>query len=187
MVCLPKPYSNDLNGGYLLNDDKYQEGLFIDKHAYKLESTISKDSDIFDMVNNISSTPFKINKDVLDYINTKGEEQGLIIDIRIEHELEKLKVLRPVQRRKLASYNSKKVLQETILGIAEFYSNFDKFYFPVRLDQRGRLYCVPSYLSYQSNELYKSLLIFDEPGILLKTDKCGIMYLLSYGVNCFGG
>ena len=89
------------------------------------------------MVNNIASTPFNINKDVLEYINTKGEEQNLIIDIGVEHELEKLTDLKPSQKRKLASYNSKKVLQETILGLAEFYSNFDKFYFPVRIDHRG--------------------------------------------------
>ena len=137
MVCLPKPYSNELKGGYLLNDDKYEESLLIDKHAYKLQSIIDKDSSIFDMVNNIASTPFKINKDVLEYINTKGEEQNLIIDIGVEYELEKLTDLKPSQKRKLASYNSKKVLQETILGLAEFYSNLDKFYFPVRIDQRG--------------------------------------------------
>lgn len=158
MVIIPKPYSHNKLGGYLLNDDKYADGLIIDKHGYKYNSTIAKKNHIYDMVNSISSRPFKINKSVLDYINLKGVEQNLIIDVSAEHELEKLEVLKPLQKRKLVSYNSTKLLQETILGIVEFYSNFDRFYFPVRLDQRGRLYCTPNYFNYQSNELAKSLL-----------------------------
>ncbi len=73
-----------------------------------------------------------MNRDVLDYINLKGIEQGLNIDPDQEHALDKLQGLRPHLKRKLASHNCKKILQETILCIVDFYSNFNKLYFPVR-------------------------------------------------------
>ena len=62
------------------------------------------------------------------------------------------------------------MLQETTLGLAEFYRKFSKIYFPIRLDQRGRLYCSPAYLKYQSNELSKALVLFAYPGIINKNN-----------------
>lgn len=84
------------------------------------------------------------------------------------------------------SHNSKLVLQETILGLAEFYSRFSTIYFPVRLDQRGRLYCTSNYLNYQSNELSKALILFAKPGVINKKDMSSINYLKAYGANCYG-
>ena len=82
---------------------------------------------------------------------------------------------------------SKIILQETVLGLAEFYSRFNEIYFPVRLDQRGRLYCSPAYLNYQSNDLAKALLLFAIPGIIKRDDKQAVKYLKAYGANCYGG
>src|SRR3989337_3679223 len=65
MVCTPKPYSSDSLGGYLLNDEKYIESIFIDKRGYAFSSELDNKNDIYDMVNKMSSTPFKVNKDVL--------------------------------------------------------------------------------------------------------------------------
>lgn len=79
------------------------------------------------------------------------------------------------------------MLQETILGLALFYKNYSDIYFPVRLDQRGRLYCNPSFLNYQSNELSKALLLFSNPGVLHKIDMSSIKYLKVYRANCYGG
>ena len=38
----------------------------------------------------------------------------------------------------------------------------EDIYFPTFLDFRGRIYPTPNYLSYQSNDLARSLLIFKE-------------------------
>jgi DNA-directed RNA polymerase len=188
MVCLPKDYTRENKGGYLLNSDKYTEDIFIEKVAYKQCSQLKTD-EIYGMVNKISSTPYKVNTELLNYINMKGVEQGLIMDYNSNHELELLdrNILKPFQKRKLASYNSHIILQETILGIADLYKNFPKFYFPFRLDQRGRVYCTSNYFNYQSNGLAKSLLLFADPSKIKKTDTESIEYLISYGVNCFGG
>ena len=187
MVCIPKPYTSTSVGGYLFNDEKYFEGLFIDKKGYQCTSVLSNHNNIYDMVNKMNSTPFKINTDLLNYLNLKGIEQDLIMDPNSVHLYQELDNLKAFQKKKLASFNSKKILQETILGIADLYGNFSKFYFPVRLDQRGRLYCMPNYFNYQSNELSKALLLFGDPSVINKTDKECIDYLVSYEVNCFGG
>lgn len=188
MICPPKPYQENALGGYLLNDDRFADELFIAKKAYALTSELAMDNKIiFNMINNISKTPYKINIPLLDYINNEGAKHNFLIDPRVKHKFADLENKTKYQQSQLASYNSKVILQETILGIANFYSKFSKIYFPLRLDQRGRLYCSPSYLNYQANELSKALLLFAEPGIIKRNNTTSINYLKCYGANCYGG
>lgn len=186
MVCPPKIYTSTSLGGYCLNDEKFADQMFIEKKAYALKSELTG-SKLYSLVNDISNTPFKINQPLLDYINTESDIHNLLIDINAKHKYEDLEKMTKYQKSSLASHKSKVVLQETILGLAEFYSNFSKIYFPVRLDQRGRLYCSPSYLNYQSNELSKALILFAEPGIIRKENMSSMIYLNAYGVNCYCG
>jgi DNA-directed RNA polymerase len=85
MICLPKPYAKDLLGGYLNNDVRFSEGLVIDKKAYIDASEISTDNRVYSLINNINSTPFKINKDLLDYISSHGLKHNLLMDPFAEH------------------------------------------------------------------------------------------------------
>lgn len=186
MVCPPKPYSKDTLAGYLLNDDKFSEKLLIDKKAYAKCSVLSGDK-IYCMVNNISKTPFKINKTLLDYINNEGNKHNLLMDPDVRHQFEDLEKRNKYPRGILASYKSKIILQQTILGLADLFSSFSYIYFPVRMDQRGRVYCTPSYLNYQANELSKALLLFAEPGFVDRNDSIAISYLKIYAANCFAG
>ena len=187
MICPPKAYGPNTLGGYLLNDEKFSDGLLVEKKAYALTSELSQENKVYSLVNNISSIPFKINTDLLDYIKGKGAKHDLLIDPYTKHKFEDIEKKTRYQQSVYASHNSKVVLQETILDIAEFYRKFSKIYFPVRLDQRGRLYCTPSYLNYQSNELSKSLLLFAEPGVINKNNTQSVIYLKAYGANCYGG
>ena len=187
MICPPKPYEFDLLGSYLLNDVKFTEELFIEKKAYALGSVVSGNNNIFSMVNNISRIPFKINQPLLDYINNEVTKHNLLIDPYVKHKFDDLEKRSKYKKSVLASHNSKIILQETILGISEFYRRFSKIYFPIRLDQRDRLYCTPSYLNYQSNDLSKALLLFADPGIINKKDMESVIYLKAYGANCYGG
>lgn len=52
-------------------------------------------------VNSISSTPYKINIDLLNYLNLKGVELGLLMDPNIEDEYDKLDTLTRSQKRVL--------------------------------------------------------------------------------------
>nr|YP_009543520.1 DNA-dependent RNA polymerase [Coniothyrium glycines]AYU74410.1 DNA-dependent RNA polymerase [Coniothyrium glycines] len=187
MIVKPKPYNNGVEGGYLLNGEKYHEDLFIQKKGYGINSELSKSTKIYDMINKINATPFIVNRSVLNFLLEKGSEFNLLINPLDKHKFSEIKKRTKYQDSKLKSHNSKIILQENILGIAEFFSKFSQIYFPVRLDQRGRLYCSPNFFNYQSNELSKALILFANPGIVRKDDFQSIAYLKAYGSNCFGG
>jgi DNA-directed RNA polymerase len=68
MIVSPKPYSKNIQGGYLLNNDQFSEDLFIEKKGYGVKSQLSDNTYIYDMINKINNTPFKINTVLLDYI-----------------------------------------------------------------------------------------------------------------------
>jgi DNA-directed RNA polymerase len=184
MLVKPKEYSKTKVGGYLLNDVNYHEELIINKSIIKYKTSVEEDNSVYDFVNRITATPFKINVELLEYIILN--KHNLLLDPRKPHKFEDLDKRTKYQQTLYSSYKSKVNLQETILGLAEFYGKFSSIYFPVRMDQRGRIYCTSTYLNYQSTELAKSLLLFVKPGIIHKKDLSKVKYLEFYGVNCFG-
>ena len=184
MIVEPKPYTSKELGGYLLNDVEKTESLLINKANYKQNSDIVKVNIIYDMVNNINKTSYKINKEVLEFIEEYGVDYGLIEDVNQKHSLEDIK--RNKRQDKIyRAYKSKIILEQNILGVANTFAN-KSIYFPVRLDQRGRIYCEPLYFNYQSSELAKSLISFTFPGIINRKDTNAIEYFKAYGANCFG-
>lgn len=194
MIIKPSNYSRtyrdgkvkELLGGYLLNDEKYMDPLIIPKWNFGKPTLIKDENLVYDLVNNINSVAFKINKDVLDFIASYGSRYGLIIDSSYTHPLSAKDKLSKQEFTELSSFLSKKSLQDNILAIADMYSNLHEFFLPTRLDSRGRLYCISEYLNYQSTELAKSLLLFAESERIYKYDKVSINYLKAYGANCFG-
>lgn len=68
MVCPPKDYGFNSKGGYLLNDVKYHEPLIIKKSALATNSIIEPSNIIFNMVNSMGKTPFRINKTLLEFL-----------------------------------------------------------------------------------------------------------------------
>ena len=190
MIVKPQNYhrvgGKEMLGGYLLNNEKYMDPLIIHKWNFKKPTLIKDDNLVYDLVNNINSVGFKINKDVLNFINTYGSRYNLLISPSYEHPLTKKNKLTKAEFVELSSFLSKRNLQDNILSIAEIYSNVHEFFIPTRLDFRGRLYCISEYLNYQSTELAKSLLLFSKSEKLFKYDKTGIDYLKAYGANCFG-
>lgn len=185
MIVVPKLYKVNQLGGYLLNDVEVTSKLLIDKANYKIFSRIDKENIIYDMVNNINATPYKINKEVLSFILEYGVMYDIIMDINKKHEYSDIKRTKR-QDRIYRSHMSKIILEQNILGIATTYKNVPNMYFPVRLDQRGRVYCEPNYLNYQSNELAKSLISFVHPGKIKRNDNVAISYFKAYGAICYG-
>ena len=60
-------YSTFRWGGYLLNDIEFDTPLIIHNVELKKDSVISHNNILYDMVNNISSVPYKFNNPVLDF------------------------------------------------------------------------------------------------------------------------
>lgn len=96
IIVKPNRYSRRHVGGYLLNGEEYHDQLFIDKKGYKEGSELASDNKVYDMINSISNTPFRINKGVLDFLDEYGEEYGLILNPDVEHKfvgIEKKKII----------------------------------------------------------------------------------------------
>jgi DNA-directed RNA polymerase len=129
MIVKPKNFNSDSLGGYLLNDVRYQEDLIIHKYSIKDKSQIKENNIIYDMIIKISAVPYKINIKLLDFLIT--DKHKLLIDSNLVADQENnLENMSKYQLNKFKSLKSKFNLQETILGIAEFYKSYNNIYFP---------------------------------------------------------
>jgi DNA-directed RNA polymerase len=191
MIVPPKLYGPCVNnkkvlGGFLLNNVELNNSLIIPNYELKLQSSILKDNIIYNMVNYLSNVSYKINTQVLNFILDYDKKFNLLIDMETKHPLELKDKLKKNEVKILESHKSLKRLQLIIINLALLFQNVPRFYFPVKLDNRGRIYCDVNYLNYQGIELAKSLLLFGEGKKIDKTDKNSINYLKIYGANCYG-
>lgn len=183
MIAKPKPYANNMLGGYLSNDIYEKDPLIIDKVAYRDKSKINLDT-VYNVVNRLAQTGFKINLELLEFLGDyeRAVDLGLLIgDSNVEFDKNDHKYATKDKR----VLRSKINLQRNVLELADVFKNHT-LYFPVRLDNRGRLYCSSHYLNYQSSELSKSLLLFSEPGQIKLGYKNTDYYLKIYGTNSYG-
>ncbi len=193
MICPPKEYykgKNDVKlGGYLLNDVKYVEGIFIKKEGYGKPTGLKDKNIIVDLINGLSRTPYKVNTDTLNFIYKYGVEKGIIINTELEDIKNILnnpyKSTNKREGRQHRSLVSRIKLEKNVLSIAELYSDLEIF-FPVRMDNRTRNYCITDYFDYQKNDLAKGLISFSKPGMWYKTDTDVIKYFKGFGANMFG-
>src|ERR1700719_5271212 len=89
------------------------------------------------MVNNISSVAFSINKNVLDFIFNNYKIYNLLIDPDYIHPLTLKIKLTKKEQFELESFNSKKDLEQNILGLANIFRDVPKFYILLKLDYIG--------------------------------------------------
>jgi len=186
MIVKPKDCNEETSGGYLLNDIEYSEPLINKKIFYNLPSEIGKKNKIFFSLNKMMSTAYKINKDLLDYLVNNNEFHKLLIDTNFQHKYGNLEKRTKYQEKEYQRFLSKKLLEEYIIKIASTFSNVPEIYFPLRLDQRGRIYPRSVYFHYQGHELAKALLQFANPDYIDRNDIESIEYLKAYGASCFG-
>lgn len=172
--------------GYLLNGEEYTDEIILSNWELSSKSRLLERNDITDMVNKINSVAFKINGNVLDFILLNNDKYGFFIKANYIHPLSLKQKLTLGEKREIESFNSRKHLELNILGLATIFSEVSCFYLPVRLDYRGRLYCVTEYLKYQGIELAKGLLQFSIGEKVYLSDNLAIKYLKIFGANCFG-
>lgn len=187
MIVKPKPliFEGKYYGGYLLNGVEYDNPLFTNKLSYGVPTTIEKDNVIVDGINNMMSTSFKVNKDLLIYLLENNHRHKLLKDPNFVHKYANIKRNRQ-EDKEYKGYLSERMLEQQILLIADVYSRVPEFYFPIKLDHRGRFYPNTAFFNYQGCELAKALLLFSKPDFIKRTDSSAIEYLKAYGANCFG-
>lgn len=165
MICKPGKH------GYLLNNDTYYSPILQTKPILKTKSVMNKA--LKSIIKDMSSVPFKINKELLHYLYNEG--------------FELIKPVQPKSDKKgdIMSNLSMEYLKNTILNIAEAYKDVPELYFPIKLDHRGRMYPIPTSLNYQGSELAKALLLFARPESINLKDDVSLRYLIGYGGCCF--
>jgi hypothetical protein len=96
-------------------------------------TVVNKNNLIYNQINYMSGIPFKINKDVLDFLLEKGVSMNLILG-SLHKETELFKNLSPSQKKEVLSHNSLYFLQKNILEISVLFKDMEKFYFPLFFD-----------------------------------------------------
>nr|QWO71443.1 RNA polymerase [Termitomyces sp. T8] len=153
-------------GGYYL--DEYNElnknnKLIRENNFNKFESLISEDQ--INTINFLNSKAFEINKETLDFIIKEWEnkeDSTLFKGFNKFHTLtyEYGKVNSAIKK-EILSHNSKYWSYTNVINIALLLKD-ETLYFPTFFDFRGRIYPSPNYLSYQSSDLARSLLLFKD-------------------------
>ena len=153
-------------GGYYF--DEYNElnknnKLIRDNNYNKFESLISGEQ--INTINFLNSKAFEVNKDTLNFI---VKEWGNKEDSTIFRGFNKLHPLtdnydkvNSAIKKEILSHNSKYWSNTNVINIALLFQ-YETLYFPTFFDFRGRIYPAPNYLSYQSSDLARSLLVFKD-------------------------
>lgn len=134
----------------------------------------------------MNGVPYKINEELFYFMLENNHKYNFFIPENEVHPLSLKTKLSKAEISELESFKSKQYLDNNVMNIAYIYSRVPYFYLPVRMDNRGRVYCQTEYLNYQSNELAKSLILFYRADEVDKFDKTAIEYLKVFGANCYG-
>ena len=66
---------------------------------------------------------------------------------------------------------SKRLLYAKIIWLAQKFKDYATIYYPLQFDFRGRAYCVPAFLNYQSISGAKAMLLFSNGKEITKENK----------------
>ena len=206
MIVPPKPYTTPFNGGF--HNEYLAKQPLIKTHDYTYLHTLDNDKlkDFYDAVNHLQSVPFKIDKDMFDVFKTiwdnnlrlgkfpdreslldeKGKPKGIYRDPKVDEILElRIKYKRDLNR----VYNdeiarSSKVLNTLVaIDLAIEYLEFERIYFAIFADKRGRLYCMGTTITYQTDQKIKSLITFANTEPL---NEVGKYWLYVHASNTWG-
>lgn len=207
-IIPPKPWTTPFDGGYY---SPAVRGLTLVKTPYRpyLEELANDDMPkVYNAINTIQSTPWRINKQVYAVMETcwdqsmthgslperepitprpspippNADPKTLSEEAQAEFKAWKREAACTYQadlaRRSKCAYTS------CLLWIAKEYMTYEQFYFPYQMDFRGRVYAVPIHLNPQGHDQAKGLLEFAE-GKQLGTQQAKD-WLAIHGANVYG-
>lgn len=186
-IIPPKDWTDINDGGYygelavfnsMLRLYRFQDGgYYYKKYMSKLKSAdLSKP---MKALNSIQSTPWKIDKKVLEVaheiVKMGGDRAGLPrtepfeglpkLHNPTEQELKEHKHKAYLHYKKESSRKGKMIRVLANIKTADRFKDYDRIYFPCNMDFRGRVYPIPSF-SFQGDDLNKGLIQFaDAPKI----------------------
>lgn len=192
MVVKPNTWSVDTayQGCYLTNEQA-PVPFIKRKNPVQMRRLIRENPlDIFDAVNAIQSTAWRIRKPVLNLLK-RIQEKRMVLNLPISS----MPPQRDIPIPEDASYHEQKMLRRhnqelnnlrTIASVnitnAEEFAEFECIYIPHHLDTRGRVYPIPA-LNPQGADYIKALLEFAESKAI---GESGIFWLKVHTANLFG-
>ena len=154
---------------------------------------------IYDALNAMQDTPFKINKDILHTLKEIYASGGVLGGVPRTEPFEKLPMLPEDATKEEIKEHKKKAVgiykQEearkskalrclVAIKTAERFAEYDSIYFPWNVDYRGRCYPIPTALSPQGDDIQKALLLFADGTPLASDDD--LKWLKIHGANLSG-
>lgn len=195
-VVPPKPWTGVVGGGYWA---KGRRPLPLIRLGSK--SAVARYEDVYmpevyDAVNIIQNTPWKVNKKVLEVVNMVEKLNNTPIDDipqmeplkpedyagETEEELKAWKKAAAGIYRREKARQSRRLSLSFIVNQANKFSQFKAIWFPYNMDWRGRVYAVPMF-NPQGNDMQKGLLTL-AVGKSIGAD--GFKWLKVHGANCAG-
>ena len=207
-IIPPKNWTSPDDGGYHSELAHRLKLVKTYNHPYLEELRSIPMPQVYQAINRIQKTPWKINKTVFEVISTlwKGHAElaGLPprdnrtprpcpfpTELKPQEMTEAQKATFKDWKRE-ANYtyeqnlvdSSKRLLVSTILRIASEFQDEPEIFFPHMLDFRGRVYAVPHFLNPQGTDLAKSLLTFAHGKPI--EDQNAADWLAIHGANVYG-
>lgn len=198
MLECPKPWQGIWDGGYDIKDAAIPVLPFIKTPDRKWLRSLDNLDNIFDAVNYIQETPYKINNEVLEVFDWAWENNTMIglpnkedvplppqvpKDSLPEDEQKELNKLRKETSQHNNAMQSKRLLIGKIQWLAHKMKD-ERMFFPSNVDFRGRVYQIPSFLNYQGPDHCRGLLTFHR-GVKIKSED-DLKWLAIHGANSFG-
>jgi DNA-directed RNA polymerase len=204
MVMPCKSWEATTGGGYWTKelpelDLVKQHGM--DKKLFQKELINFDMPKVYKAVNSMQSTAYKINPFILNVMKEAWDKGYAIggmpstknipipnkpLDINTNavsrKEWKKKAVLIHTENNRAFS---KRLLYAKIIYLADKFKTFATIFFPIQLDFRGRAYCVPTFLNYQSINGAKALLNFSKGKPITKENR-GVFWLAVHGANMYG-
>lgn len=205
MVIPPAHWTTPYDGGYygasrlhtsFMRSKSSWRGSHIKRYLAMLQRVdLSK---VYNALNAMQDTPFKINSfilGVMEELKARGGDFGGVPRLEPLEKLPELPegtpedVLKEHKKKLVALYKADTARQSKALKflmtlvVAERFKDQDKIYFPWNIDYRGRCYPIPAALSPQGDDIGKSLLLFAE-GTPIKEDDWKWMAI--HGANIAG-
>ncbi|MBB4722620.1 DNA-directed RNA polymerase [Xanthomonas euvesicatoria] len=207
MLVPPKDWTTPRDGGYLTDIGGRADLVRTRNRAYKRELEQADMPNVYRAVNLIQSTPWKINKPILEVMQDAWavgggfadlpdrdllelpEQPALLVsdpEFYKEHHADEFKAWKRSRAEvyeENARGTSRRLSAAQKIALAEKFKDEAAIYFPHNLDFRGRVYPIPSILTPQGDDQAKALLTLAE-GVPLGED--GAFWLAVHVANCFG-
>lgn len=195
-VVPPRPWNSVVGGGYWAKGRRPLPLIRLGSKAAVARYEEVYMPEVYEAVNVIQQTPWKINKKVLDVVNMVEKLNNTPIadipqmepmkpeeyDGETEEELKAWKKAAAGIYRREKARQSRRLSLSFIVSQANKFSQFKAIWFPYNMDWRGRVYAVPMF-NPQGNDMQKGLLTL-AVGKPIGAD--GFKWLKVHLANCAG-